>query len=122
MPYYGAIRNPIYKPAVRDIVAISNGFPLQVTTSFPHSYLTGLIVRLLIPNNFGMVVLNKVKGLITVTGDTTFTMEINSTFVDPFVVPAEQPGDNFTPAQVVPVGEDSAILTQSFVNVLTPQF
>ena len=122
MPYYGAIQNPIFKPAVRDIVAISNSFPLVVTTSFPHSYLTGLIVRLLIPNNFGMVTLNKVKGLITVTSATTFTMEINSTTLDAFVVPPQQPGDNFTPAQVVPVGESALQLDQSFVNVLTPQF
>lgn len=122
MPYYSAIVNPIYKPAVRDITAITNAFPLQVTTSFAHSYLTGLIVRLLIPRNFGMVVLDKVQGMITVTSDTTFTMDINSTSFDPFVVPADQPGANYTPAQVVPIGENTEILTQSFVNVLTPQF
>lgn len=122
MPYYGAIVNPKFMPAARDIVAISNASPLQVTTSFAHSYLSGLIVRLYIPRNFGMVILNKVKGSILVTGPTTFTMNIDSTHLDPFVVPADQPGDNLTPAQVVPVGEDTDILTQSFVNILTPQF
>lgn len=122
MPYYGALLYPIYKPAVRDIAAITNDLPLQVTTTFDHSYLSGLIVRLLIPVNFGMTTLNKVKGSIVVTSPTTFTMNIDSTNLDPFVIPSPQPGNNFTPAQVVPVGEDSDILTQSFVNILTPQF
>lgn len=122
MPYYGAIVNPKFMPAARDIVAITKAFPLQVTTSFAHSYLSGLIVRLYIPVNFGMVILNKVKGSIVVTGPTTFTMNIDSTYLDPFVVPPDQPGNNLTPAQVVPVGEDTDILTQSFVNILTPQF
>lgn len=122
MPYYSALQDPIYLPAVRDIVAITNGFPLEVTTSFDHSYLSGLIVRLLIPKNFGMVILNQVKGLIVVTGPDTFTMNIDSTTFDPFVVPPTQPGANFTPAQVVPVGEDSDMLSESFVNILKPQF
>jgi len=122
MPYYGAIQNPTFMPAVRDIVAITNAFPLQVTTSFAHSYLSGLIVRIKIPQYFGMEILNDVQGSILVTGSTTFTMNIDSTNFDPFVVPSPQPGSIYTPAQVVPIGEDSDILTQSFVNVLTPQF
>lgn len=122
MPYYGAIVNPKFMPAARDIAAMTNTFPLQVTTTFDHSYLSGLIVRLYIPRNFGMVVLNRVKGSILVTGPTTFIMNIDSTHLDPFVIPPDQPGDNGTPAQVVPIGEDADILTQSFVNILTPQF
>jgi hypothetical protein len=122
MPFYGAITNPTFMPAVRDITAITNGFPLEVTTSFPHSYLSGLIVRLLIPPNFGMVLLNQAEGSIVVTGPTTFTMTIDSTNIDPFVIPPDQPQANFTPAQVVPIGEEAAQLNQSFVNILTPQF
>jgi hypothetical protein len=122
MPYYGALTNPSFMPAVRDITAITQSYPLQVTTSFPHGYLSGLIVRILIPNYFGMTILNKIKGSIVVTGSTTFTMAIDSTHFDPFIVPSSQPGNNYTPAQVTPVGEDSDQLTQSFVNILTPQF
>lgn len=121
MPYYSALQNPIYKPAVRDITAITNAFPLQVTTSFAHSYLTGLIVRLRIPQGFGMTELNDVQGLITVNSTTTFTMDIDSTNLDTFVIPPNNP-PYYTPAQVTPIGEDAAILSQSFVNVLTPQF
>lgn len=122
MPYYGAIIHPKFKPAVRDIAAITNGFPLEVTTTFDHSYLSGLIVRILVPSNFGMVLLNKAVGSILVTGPTTFTMNIDSSQFDPFVIPASQPGFNFTPAQVVPVGEDTDMLDQSFRNILTPLY
>lgn len=122
MPYYGALSNAYFQPLVTDITAITNAFPLQVTTSFAHNYLTGLIVRLYIPKNFGMVLLNDAQGSIIVNGATTFTMNIDSTNFDAFVVPSEQPGNNFTPAQTVPIGEKADILTQSFVNILTPQF
>lgn len=123
MPYYGAIQHPSYLPAVRDIVAITNSFPATVTTSFAHNYLSGLIVRMIVPFNYGMSQINKLKGSITVTSDTTFTIPIDTTRFDVFVVPTEQPYQPLVnPAQAVPVGEDSDQLDQSFVNVLTPQF
>jgi hypothetical protein len=123
MPYYGAIQNPVYEPAVRDISAITNAFPVSITTTFAHSYLSGLIVRIRIPFDFGMQGLGDQIGSVTVTGPTTFTMPIDTTHFDPFVIPAEAPNQPlFTPAQVVPIGEDANILTQSFVNILTPQF
>lgn len=123
MPYYAAIPTPMFQPAVRDIVAITNSFPVSITTSFDHLYLTGLILRIVIPFNFGMQGLNKHKGSIIVTSPTTFTMEFDTTNLDPFVIPTQPPMQPLSnPAQSVPVGEDADILTQSFVNVLTPQF
>ena len=123
MPYYGAIPNPSYLPAVRDIVAITNSFPATVTTSFDHNYLSGLIVRMIVPANYGMFQINKLKGSITVTSPTTFTIPLDTTTFDTFVVPTEQTYQPLVnPAQSVPVGEDADMLDQSFVNVLTPQF
>jgi len=123
MPYYGAITNPTFEPAVRDIASITNDLVPLVTTTFPHSYLTGLIARMVIPPDFGMVQLNNLKSVVTVTGPTTFTITISTVNFDPFVVPVEAPDEPLVnPAQVVPVGEEAAILTQSFVNILTPQF
>jgi hypothetical protein len=123
MPYYGAIQNPSYLPAVRDVIAITNAFPASVTTSFDHNYLSGLIVRMIVPGEYGMFQINKIKGSITVTSPTTFTIPINTTNFDTFVVPTEQPQQPLgNVAQAVPVGEDSDQLDQSFVNVLTPQF
>lgn len=123
MPYNGALQNPIFRPAVADISAISQSSPTTVTTTFNNKYLTGLIVRLYVPQDFGMEQINGFQGTITVTSPTTFTIPVDSTFFDAFVVPTEavnQPLVN--PSQVVPIGEDAAILTQSFVNILTPQF
>lgn len=123
MPYYGALTDPIFEPAVRDIAAISNSNPMVVTTTFDNSYLTGLIVRLVVPPAFGMIQADGLQGDITVTSTTTFTMNVDSTYFDAFVIFAELTGQPLiTPAQVVPVGEVAAILTQSFVNILTPQF
>jgi hypothetical protein len=120
MQYQNALTNPTYMPAVRDIAAITNAPQALVTTTFPHSYISGLIVRLIIPNNFGMTLINQSQGTITVTSDTQFTIDIDTTQVDPFVIPDVQPGNNYTAAQVTPIGEIAAILTGSFVNVLTP--
>ncbi len=99
-----AARNPIFQPAMRIITAISNSGPVQITTSFAHQYLTGLIVRIDIPLNYGMELLNQAYGPITVTGATTFTMDFDTTTLQPFVVPPLNPGHNYTGAQVVPIG------------------
>ncbi len=123
MPYYSAITNPIYMPAVRDVTSVTNGFPAVVTTSFPHSYLNGLIVRMVIPFNYGMFQLNDLKSVITVLSDTTFSINIDTTNFDVFAIPTEamdQPLLNV--AQSVPIGELASHLDQSFVNILTPQF
>lgn len=123
MPYYGAQSNPYFLPAISDIASITNGFPAIVTTTFDNKYESLLIVRIDIPPQFGMWELNKKKFTITVTSPTTFTIPIDTTNFNPFVTFSEQPGQPLvTPAQVVPVGEDASILTQSFVNILTPQF
>lgn len=125
MPYYGALTNPTFEPAVRDIAAITNSYPVVVTTTFAHSYLSGLIVRIVIPVGlgYGMEQLNQYVASIIVTGDTTFTMNTDTSNYDPFVIPMEAVNQPlFTPAQVVPVGELTSQLDQSFVNILTPQF
>lgn len=127
MTYYSAIQNPIYRPAVRDILSITQANPAVVTTTFDgstpgaHGYLTGIIARIDIPIQFGMQQLNGFQSVLTVLSPSTFSIAINTTGFDAFVNPSPDPRYT-TPAQVVPIGEVAAILTQSFVNVLTPQF
>lgn len=123
MPYYSAIQNPTYMPAVRDVTAVTNEIQPIVTTSFPHSYRSGLILRMVVPPNYGMYQLNDLKSVIEVLSDTTFRININTTNFDPFMIPTEsmdQPLTNV--AQSVPIGEVTEQLDQSFVNILTPQF
>lgn len=115
---------PVFKPAMRIITNITNANPATVTTSFAHGYLTGLIVRIDLPQGYGMQQLGRLGRVplmqtfeITVTGSTTFTIPIDTTNFDPFTVPGVYPADAQY-AQVVPVAEDNSILTQAVQNVL----
>lgn len=107
---------PIYQPAMRVIAAITNAFPVSITTTFNHQYTSGLIIRIDIPNGLGMEQLNQQYAPILVTGDTTFTMPIDSTFYTPFMVPTQNSG--YQDAQSVPIGEISSIIYAATQNVL----
>jgi len=79
--------NPVFQRAMRIISTITNANPAVVTTTFDHQYLTGLIVRLNIPRGYGMTQANRLYGPIVVTGATTFTVDIDTTNFDTFIVP-----------------------------------
>lgn len=112
-----AIQNPIFKPAMRIIDDITNANPALVTTTFNHNYMTGLIVRLIIPPGFGMQEVNEKQGTITVISDTTFTIDIDTTLFSAFSTAPSYPDDRQF-AQVVPIGEVNSMLTQAVQNVL----
>lgn len=129
MPYYAAIQNPIFIPAGRDILSITNANPALVTTTFDginpgdHGYNSGLIVRMVIPPEYGMQQLDQQQGVISVTSPSTFTISLDTSGYDPFVNPVQPPLQPlFTAPQVIPIGEISSLLNSSFVNQLTPQF
>lgn len=123
-PNYYAQPFPVFQRAMRNILSITQDENALVTTTFDgvnpgnHNYSTGLIARLYVPDGFGMVQANGLQGTITKINDTQFTIDIDTTNFDAFVVPAYQPGAFGTPAQVVPVGEINSILTQATQNVL----
>ena len=109
---------------MRNILSITQDENALVTTTLDglnpgnHQYSTGLIVRLYVPYGFGMVQVNQLYGPITVVNDTQFTIPIDTTNFDAFVVPDYQPGAFGTPAQVVPIGEVNELLTEATQNVL----
>jgi hypothetical protein len=114
-----ALRYPIITPAMRLIESITQSNPAIITTTFPHGYITGTIVRLDIPTADGMPQINQQIGTITVTGASTFTMPIDSTTFQPFEIPSSpMPPSINTCAQVIPIGEDNDILTAAVRNVL----
>ncbi len=121
---YYASPFPMFQRAMRNVLSITQDENTLVTTTFDginpgnHQYSTGLIVRLYVPYGFGMVQANELYGPITVINDTQFTMPIDTTNFDAFVIPDYQPGNFGTPAQVVPIGEVNGILTQATQNVL----
>jgi len=112
-----AVESPTFQPAMRIITAITQSNPAAVTTSFDHDYVSGMIVRLVIPPGYGLEEYNEQKGTITVTGDTTFTIDIDTTIGEPFTVPAVFPENKQSP-QVLPIGEINSMLTTATRNVL----
>jgi len=118
MPQYYSVAFPTFQPAMRNITAITNALAAQVTTNIAHQYIDGMIVRIYVPDGFGMTQINQQTGVIAIVDTTNFIIDIDTTNYDPFVIPSEQPGHFFTPAQVVPVGELNDMLTAATRNVL----
>lgn len=112
-----ATQNPVYKPAMRIIDSITNANPAVVTTTFDHNYITGTICRLNIPPGYGMVQANGLYGSITVLSDTTFSIDIDTSYFDVFSAPGSYP-QSYQSAQVTPIGEDNDMLTAAVQNVL----
>lgn len=112
-----ALTDPTYQPAMRIISAITNANPASVTTTFDHDYITGTIVRLVIPPGFGMQQADNVVGTITVTGATTFTVDVDTSTFDVFSIPVVFPL-SYQHATVVPIGEVNELLTAATENVL----
>lgn len=107
--------NPFYRPSMRIISNITNSNPGVCTTTFPHGYIDGLIMRLDIPLEYGMQQANRQQGEITILSPTTFSIALDTTYYDPFV---NQPtGPQY--AQVVNVGELNSQLTGAVQNVQT---
>lgn len=112
-----AFADPIFQPAMRIVTAITNARVANVTTSFDHLYLTGLIVRLDIPLGFGMQQINQLFGPIVVTSPTTFDIAIDTTLFDAFSIPVTYPLDAQS-AMSVPVAEINELLTSAVRNTL----
>lgn len=112
-----ALTRPTYQPAMRVVTAITNSNPAAVTTSFDHNYIDGTIVRLHIPDGFGMMQVDHLYGIITVTSPTTFTIDINTIEFDQFSAPVTFP-QSYQSATVVPIGEINSQLTAAVRNVL----
>ena len=123
---YNAPQSPVYRPSTMDIYSITNANPATVVTTFDgivpgnHNYSSGLIVRLIIPKNWGMAQANQLQGTITVLSSSSFLIDIDTTTFDVFSAPSLQPGFNYTAAQVIPVGETNDQLAQAVKNILPP--
>lgn len=114
-----ALLSPTYTPALRLVSSVTNDAQAVVTTSFDHGYLVGLIVRLTVPQEFGMRQLHNLVGtLIEVPTSDTFVIDIDTTHFDIFVAPDPEPWYVNDFPSVVPVGEINSSLEQATKNVL----
>ena len=110
--------NPTYQPAMRIVTAVTQSNPAVVTTSCPHQYENGIIVRFDIPLQNGMPQLAGTSFpwntyVVTVVNATQFSVNVDSTNFQPYV-------DNVC-CCVVPVGEQNYTIKQATRNVLPYQ-
>jgi hypothetical protein len=120
--------NPYFYPSTRYITNISNATQAIVTLSVDHSYTVGQEVRFIVPTvtatAFGMTELNGMQGTIVAIDQpdendftNTITVDIDTTGFSAFAFPlTTDPG--FTPAQVVPIGENTATALSLGANIL----
>jgi len=115
--------NPIFYPRRRFITKITAAAQAVVTMSVTHGYSIGQSVRFHVPPGYGMVEMHGLLGTIvsintTLTTGNKITVDIDSTAFTAFAFPltADVP---FTPAEVVPVGMDTAEAIAEGVDILS---
>lgn len=97
----------IQTPSALEIASISQSMPMQVIavaqndTTQINTYIPGMAVRLFIPYSYGMYQANNLVGTIIDVDVDTFTIAIDSTKFDPFVIPL---GSAEAPASIAPAG------------------
>lgn len=115
--------DPIYYPRRRYITAITQAAQAVVTLSVTHGYTVGQVVRFIVPEidgtYFGMTELDGLTGTILAINTTTntITVDIDTTGFSAFAFPLTT-SPAFTPAQIVPVGDDTAAALQLNANIL----
>ncbi len=117
--------DPIYYPRRRMITKITRATQAVVTLSVTHGYKVGQQVRLSIPSVFGMTQMNGLQATIvaintTTTSGNTITLDVDSSAFTAFAFPTTAVAANaFTPAEVIPMGEDTAFANAEGVNALS---
>ena len=90
-----------FEPDRHVITAITLANP-GVVTAASHGYATDAIVRINIPVTYGMR-LSGVQATISVVNANTFSIDVDTTLLDAFVVPIVEP---FTRAEVLPISAE----------------
>jgi hypothetical protein len=77
------------------------GVEVQNATTEANTYIVGMAVRLMVPQSYGMYQANNLVGTITAINGSNFTLNLDSSLFDPFVVPS---GNVEQPATIAPNG------------------
>lgn len=89
------------------ITAITQALPMVITVSIGNTstevntYIIGMNVKLLVPNSYGMFQANNLVGTITAISGSQFTLNIDASQFDAFVIPS---GNVEQPASISPFG------------------
>jgi hypothetical protein len=68
------------------------GVAVQNTTTEANTYIVGMAVRLMVPQTYGMYQANNLIGTITEINGLNFTLNLDSSLFDAFVVPSGNVG------------------------------
>jgi hypothetical protein len=91
-------------PRSRYACVITRAANAVVTTTVDHSYTVGQVVRMIVPDAYGMREMNNLQATITAVTASTFTTDIDSTGFTAFTFPLTAAAP-FSPAMVVPFGD-----------------
>lgn len=102
----GLFNSGTYTPAVNDLEAVTQTNPALVTTVEDHNYVVNQEVQFFIPPDWGMRQLDKLKGIVlSIPSPKTFTVNINTSSFDAFIVPSPPSYVVISPAQVTGIGD-----------------
>lgn len=97
-------------PSALEVTAITTSLPMvitvqiQNTTTEVNTYTVGMAVRLFVPHSYGMYQANNLVGTIIAINGNQFSLSIDSTQFDPFVVPTPPSIKTEQPATISPNG------------------
>lgn len=113
----------LFYPRRRSITKITQASQAVVTLSVTHGYKVGQLVRMVVPAAYGMSEMNGLQATIVAVNTTaasgnTITLNVDSSAFSAFAFPvsADVP---FSPAEVVPMGEDTADALSQGVDILS---
>ena len=95
-------------PSSLELTAITRSLPMVVTVAVQNStteantYIVGQAIRLFVPVTYGMYQANNLVGTIMSINGSQFTLNLNSTQFDPFVIPSGVTKEQ--PATISPYG------------------
>lgn len=114
---------PYFYPRRRFITKMSQATNMLVTMSVTHGYQVNQKVRLVVPAEFGMTQANGLLATITAVGvadssgsTNTISLDVNSSAFSAFAWPASFVGYFGQFAEVVPVGDNTPVLTGATLN------
>jgi hypothetical protein len=105
-------------PSSLEITAISKAFPMVISTTMNsdqvNTYIPGQLVKLMIPQTYGMWQANGLVGMITDVTGSNITVNIDSSGFDSFVVPASSAEQ---PASLSPSGSRNLAYSNSTTQI-----
>lgn len=113
----------LYQPSTRYITSITNAALAVVRLSVTHNYAIGQEVRFVVPEAYGMTEINGLVGTIVAVdytaapGGNDITVDIDTTAFTPFDFPLDA-AVPFSPALVIPFGENTATALAFNANIL----